>query len=134
MKISNYIQNSCRKEIQNNCWSFFSIKRNIYPDFSFYHLFIYYLLIHTIMANWTFKWKHSIYRVFDHLWVLRNHSGLVMFLEEDHYVSEDFLHMLLLLERATPQTCPQCSVITLGNYLKNYNFGLDSKKVGVPMV
>lgn len=68
-------------------------------------------------------------RVFDDLWVLRNHSGLVLFLEEDHYVAEDFLHMLMLYNEALPQACPKCSIITLGNYLKNYNFANDAKRV-----
>ncbi|RXG70219.1 Alpha-1,6-mannosyl-glycoprotein 2-beta-N-acetylglucosaminyltransferase [Armadillidium vulgare] len=71
-------------------------------------------------------WKAN--KVFDDLWVLRNHTGLTLFLEEDHYVAEDFLHMLMLYNEALPQACPKCSVITLGNYLKNYNFANDAKR------
>ena len=52
-----------------------------------------------------------------------------MFLEEDHYVTEDFLYLLRLLNKVMPQACPKCSLITLGNYLKNYNFKNDAKKV-----
>jgi len=74
-------------------------------------------------------WKAN--KIFDEVWVLRNHTGLVLFLEEDHYVAEDFLHMLRLLSLALPKACPKCSIITLGNYLKNYNFQADAKKVEV---
>ncbi|XP_042875548.1 alpha-1,6-mannosyl-glycoprotein 2-beta-N-acetylglucosaminyltransferase-like isoform X3 [Penaeus japonicus] len=69
--------------------------------------------------------------IFDDVWILRNHTGLVLFLEEDHYVAEDFLHMLRLLSAAIPRACPKCSLITLGNYLKNYNFQIDGRKVEV---
>lgn len=74
-------------------------------------------------------WKAN--KIFDDVWVLRNHTGLVLFLEEDHYVAEDFLHMLRLLSAAIPRACPKCSLITLGNYLKNYNFQIDGRKVEV---
>ncbi|XP_066985226.1 alpha-1,6-mannosyl-glycoprotein 2-beta-N-acetylglucosaminyltransferase-like isoform X1 [Macrobrachium rosenbergii] len=74
-------------------------------------------------------WKAN--KIFDDIWILRNHTGLVLFLEEDHYVAEDFLHMLRLLTAAIPRACPKCSLITLGNYLKNYNFQTDGRKVEV---
>ncbi|XP_068220359.1 alpha-1,6-mannosyl-glycoprotein 2-beta-N-acetylglucosaminyltransferase-like isoform X2 [Palaemon carinicauda] len=74
-------------------------------------------------------WKAN--KIFDDIWILRNHTGLVLFLEEDHYVAEDFLHMLRLLTAAIPRACPKCSLITLGNYLKNYNFQTDASKVEV---
>lgn len=85
------------------------------------------------------KWLDSIcycivsnnFRIFDDVWILKNHTGLVLFLEEDHYVAEDFLHMLRLLTAAIPRACSKCSLITLGNYLKNYNFNTDAKKVWV---
>ncbi|KAK4321555.1 hypothetical protein Pmani_007672 [Petrolisthes manimaculis] len=74
-------------------------------------------------------WKAN--KIFDEVWILRNHTGQVLFLEEDHYVAEDFLHTLRLLTAAIPRACPKCSLITLGNYLKNYNFYTDARKVEV---
>ncbi|KAG7163478.1 Alpha-1-6-mannosyl-glycoprotein 2-beta-N-acetylglucosaminyltransferase-like 1 [Homarus americanus] len=74
-------------------------------------------------------WKAN--KIFDDVWILKNHTGLVLFLEEDHYVAEDFLHMLRLLAAAIPRACSKCSLITLGNYLKNYNFHTDARKVEV---
>ncbi|XP_076058261.1 alpha-1,6-mannosyl-glycoprotein 2-beta-N-acetylglucosaminyltransferase-like isoform X2 [Oratosquilla oratoria] len=74
-------------------------------------------------------WKAN--KVFDDLWPLKNHTGLVLFLEEDHYVAEDFLHMLKLVYRTMPYACPKCHLITLGTYVKNLNYNADSRKVEI---
>ncbi|XP_046386479.1 alpha-1,6-mannosyl-glycoprotein 2-beta-N-acetylglucosaminyltransferase isoform X1 [Ischnura elegans] len=71
-------------------------------------------------------WKAN--RVFDQLEVTRNHSGLVLFLEEDHYVTEDFIHVLRLMERTRKASCEQCNVLSLGTYLKTYNYYGDAKR------
>ncbi|XP_029154965.1 alpha-1,6-mannosyl-glycoprotein 2-beta-N-acetylglucosaminyltransferase isoform X3 [Nylanderia fulva] len=68
-------------------------------------------------------WKAN--RVFDQLSATRNHSGMVLFLEEDHYVAEDFLHVLRLMERTCKLSCERCNVLSLGTYLKTYNYFAD---------
>lgn len=68
-------------------------------------------------------------RVFNQLEVTRNHSGLVLFLEEDHYVAEDFIHILRLMEKTCKEACRHCNILSLGTYLKTYNYYGDSKKV-----
>nr|XP_034179719.1 alpha-1,6-mannosyl-glycoprotein 2-beta-N-acetylglucosaminyltransferase isoform X1 [Osmia lignaria]XP_034179720.1 alpha-1,6-mannosyl-glycoprotein 2-beta-N-acetylglucosaminyltransferase isoform X1 [Osmia lignaria]XP_034179721.1 alpha-1,6-mannosyl-glycoprotein 2-beta-N-acetylglucosaminyltransferase isoform X1 [Osmia lignaria]XP_034179722.1 alpha-1,6-mannosyl-glycoprotein 2-beta-N-acetylglucosaminyltransferase isoform X1 [Osmia lignaria]XP_034179723.1 alpha-1,6-mannosyl-glycoprotein 2-beta-N-ace len=68
-------------------------------------------------------WKAN--RVFDQLTVTRNHTGMVLFLEEDHYVAEDFLHVLRLMERTCKHSCERCNVLSLGTYLKTYNYFAD---------
>ncbi|XP_065341868.1 alpha-1,6-mannosyl-glycoprotein 2-beta-N-acetylglucosaminyltransferase isoform X1 [Cloeon dipterum] len=70
-------------------------------------------------------WKAN--RVFDHLEVTRNHTGLVLFLEEDHYVAEDFIEALRLMQKATAVHCDKCNILSLGTYLKTYNYYGDSK-------
>lgn len=73
-------------------------------------------------------WKAN--RVFDQLTVTRNHTGMVLFLEEDHYVVEDFIHVLRLMERTCQRSCEHCNVLSLGTYLKTYNYYADlTKKV-----
>lgn len=57
-------------------------------------------------------------------------SGPVVFLEEDHYVAEDFLHMLSLLRATADRACPQCEVLCLGTYLKTYQYHAQGDKVG----
>jgi len=55
---------------------------------------------------------------------------MVLFLEEDHYVAEDFLHVLRLMERTCKLSCERCNVLSLGTYLKTYNYFTDfSRKV-----
>lgn len=65
-------------------------------------------------------WKAN--RVFDQLDVTRHHTGLVLFLEEDHYVAEDFLHLLALMERRAAELCTKCNILSLGTYLKTFNY------------
>ncbi|XP_025988551.1 alpha-1,6-mannosyl-glycoprotein 2-beta-N-acetylglucosaminyltransferase isoform X2 [Solenopsis invicta] len=75
-------------------------------------------------------WKAN--RVFDQLAVTKNHTGMVLFLEEDHYVAEDFLHVLRLMERTCKLSCERCNVLSLGTYLKTYNYFTDfSRKAEV---
>ncbi|KDR14301.1 hypothetical protein L798_11892, partial [Zootermopsis nevadensis] len=73
-------------------------------------------------------WKAN--RVFNQLEVTRNHTGMVLFLEEDHFVAEDFIHVLRLMERTCHTSCNRCNILSLGTYLKTYNYYGDSKKVG----
>ncbi|CAH1397974.1 unnamed protein product [Nezara viridula] len=74
-------------------------------------------------------WKAN--RVFNELEVTRNHTGLVLFLEEDHYVAEDFLHVLRQMQISCSTACPQCNILSLGTYLKTYNYYGDNKKAEV---
>ena len=57
--------------------------------------------------------------------------GLVLFLEEDHFVSEDFLHVLKLVEAERTQKYSNCDIICLGTYLKSYNYNRNHKNVSV---
>lgn len=54
-------------------------------------------------------------------------SGPILFLEDDHYVAEDFIYMLKLMEKSCSVACPQCSMLSLGTYLKTYNFYGEAK-------
>lgn len=54
-----------------------------------------------------------------------------MFFEEDHYVAQDFIHMLHLMEHARQSACPNCKILSLGSYIKTVDFAADSKKVMV---
>lgn len=55
---------------------------------------------------------------------------MVVFLEEDHYVAEDFLHILELMFRKSQELCPKCNILSLGTYLKTFNYYTYNKKVG----
>ncbi|KAJ9601130.1 hypothetical protein L9F63_000709 [Diploptera punctata] len=71
-------------------------------------------------------WKAN--RVFNQLEVTRNHTGKLCTTDEDHYVAEDFIHVLRLMERTCRISCDRCNILSLGTYLKTYNYYGDSKK------
>ena len=56
--------------------------------------------------------------VFDNLRVMQNYRGYVLFLEEDHYVSPDFLHVASQLIHMKQERCTDCDFINLGMYNK----------------
>lgn len=74
-------------------------------------------------------WKAN--RVFDQLETTKYHTGLVVFLEEDHYVAEDFLYILELMQLKSNELCPKCNILSLGTYLKTFNYYTYNKKVEV---
>lgn len=53
----------------------------------------------------------------------------MLFLEEDHYVAEDFIYLLQQMQKAVKSSCDKCNIYSLGTYLKTYNYYSDSKKV-----
>ncbi|EEB09878.1 alpha-1,6-mannosyl-glycoprotein beta-1,2-N-acetylglucosaminyltransferase, putative [Pediculus humanus corporis] len=61
-------------------------------------------------------WKAN--RVFSQLEITRYHTGLVLFIEEDHFLAEDFIHVLNLMKKTQPQNCRNCDVFSLGTYHK----------------
>uniref|UniRef100_A0A182NCT6 Alpha-1,6-mannosyl-glycoprotein 2-beta-N-acetylglucosaminyltransferase n=1 Tax=Anopheles dirus TaxID=7168 RepID=A0A182NCT6_9DIPT len=75
-------------------------------------------------------WKAN--RVFDQLEVTKYHTGMVVFLEEDHYVAEDFLYILELMFRKSQDLCPKCNILSLGTYLKTFNYYTYNKKRAQP--
>ncbi|CAG9577470.1 unnamed protein product [Danaus chrysippus] len=65
-------------------------------------------------------WKAN--RIFNQLQCTASHTGMVVFLEEDHYVAEDFIHMIHLLIATRDKACPHCEILCLGTYLKTYQY------------
>ncbi|VDN32622.1 unnamed protein product [Gongylonema pulchrum] len=56
----------------------------------------------------------------------------VILLEEDHYVSPDFLHVMRLIVNNKLEYCAECQVISLGLYLKRYNnFAENLDRLGI---
>ncbi|XP_049696153.1 alpha-1,6-mannosyl-glycoprotein 2-beta-N-acetylglucosaminyltransferase isoform X2 [Helicoverpa armigera] len=74
-------------------------------------------------------WKAN--RIFNQLQCTAGHTGYVLFLEEDHYVAEDFLHILSLLKSTADKSCPQCEILSLGTYLKTYQYHVNGDKVEI---
>jgi alpha-1,6-mannosyl-glycoprotein beta-1,2-N-acetylglucosaminyltransferase len=62
-------------------------------------------------------WWWKLNRIFDELRVTRELINIrLLLLEEDHYVSEDFLYVYRRMQKIVPFECPKCNIITLGTY------------------
>lgn len=61
-------------------------------------------------------WKSNW--IFNKIEATKSFTGLVLFLEEDHYVAEDFLHVLLLMEKEKHNKKYKVDILSLGTYLK----------------
>lgn len=74
-------------------------------------------------------WWWTANQVFDGLRTFREHTGVVVFIDGDYYVTEDFIYMLLFLKH----TCGQytkCEMLSLtGDIKKNVNINLTSDVV-----
>ncbi|XP_070541008.1 alpha-1,6-mannosyl-glycoprotein 2-beta-N-acetylglucosaminyltransferase-like [Ptychodera flava] len=75
--------------------------------------------------HWWWKLQH----VFTGLDTTADHNGLVLLLEEDHYVIPDFLSMLSSMYNFKKNTCPECDILTLGLYDKGVHYSDRSNKV-----
>ncbi|XP_077992694.1 alpha-1,6-mannosyl-glycoprotein 2-beta-N-acetylglucosaminyltransferase-like [Glandiceps talaboti] len=75
--------------------------------------------------HWWWKLQH----VFTGLQATANHDGLVLLLEEDHYVVPDFLSTLKDMYTFKKSTCPECDILTLGTYDKAIHYSDRSNKV-----
>jgi len=79
--------------------------------------------------HWWWKANH----VFHGINLTQDFTGLFLFLEEDHYVSEDFLHVLKLMDSEKKKSFPKVDILCLGTYLKKFNFratGQQSSRLG----
>jgi len=74
-------------------------------------------------------WKAN--QVFSSLRVTQDFTGLFLFLEEDHYVSEDFLHVLRLMSLEKKKSFPEVDILSLGTYLKKFNFRANGKQAEI---
>ncbi len=57
--------------------------------------------------------------VFDHLRVTTDFNGYVFFLEEDHYLSPDFVHVAKRLVALKREQCQDCDLVNMGTYQKS---------------
>ncbi|KAJ6654031.1 hypothetical protein lerEdw1_007540 [Lerista edwardsae] len=61
-------------------------------------------------------WWWKLHFVWERVRALRQHPGLVLFLEEDHYLAPDFYPVLQRLWALRQRECPECQVLSLGTY------------------
>ncbi|XP_055303292.1 alpha-1,6-mannosyl-glycoprotein 2-beta-N-acetylglucosaminyltransferase-like isoform X2 [Sitodiplosis mosellana] len=102
--------NDCPRNLQQNLAIERQCKNALHPD-SYGHY------REAKFTQTKHHWWWKVNRVFDQLHVTRHHTGYVLFLEEDHYVAEDFLHVLMLMQKQVETLCPKCNILSLGTYL-----------------
>ncbi|XP_064551278.1 alpha-1,6-mannosyl-glycoprotein 2-beta-N-acetylglucosaminyltransferase isoform X2 [Drosophila montana] len=107
--------NDCPRNIKKEQALISNCNNALYPD-----LYGHYREAKFTQTKHHWWWKSN--RVFNELEVTRFHTGLVLFLEEDHYVAEDFLYLLAMMQQRTKDLCPQCNILSLGTYLKTFNY------------
>lgn len=61
-------------------------------------------------------WWWKLHFVWDRVRVLMDHKGLVLFIEEDHYLAPDFYHFLKLMTSMKQEHCADCDILSLGSY------------------
>lgn len=79
-------------------------------------------------------WFWKINHVFDHVTVMQHHTGPVLFIEEDHYLAADFIHILHHMSNLGKESCPDCSILTLGTYDKNPSYTNNAAKKPSPQI
>ncbi|XP_069772478.1 alpha-1,6-mannosyl-glycoprotein 2-beta-N-acetylglucosaminyltransferase [Narcine bancroftii] len=76
-------------------------------------------------------WWWKLHFVWEKVKVLEDHKGLVLFIEEDHYLSPDFYHVLKNMWSLKTENCPDCDILSLGTYGRVSDFGDKTNKVEV---
>lgn len=61
-------------------------------------------------------WWWKLHFVWDRVRVLKDHKGLLLLIEEDHYMSPDFIHLLKLMSALKREQCTDCDILSLGSY------------------
>ncbi|KAF6016886.1 MGAT2 [Bugula neritina] len=75
--------------------------------------------------HWFWKLNH----IFEKLTIMKNFTGYVTLIEEDHYVTPDMLHVFHEMVAAKSRLCAQCRVLTLGNYEKKPSYSFSNEVV-----
>lgn len=76
-------------------------------------------------------WWWKLHFVWEKVKVLKEHKGLVLFIEEDHYLSPDFYYVLKKMWNKKTEECPDCDVLTIGSYARLQSFAEKADKVEV---
>ncbi|XP_049612329.1 alpha-1,6-mannosyl-glycoprotein 2-beta-N-acetylglucosaminyltransferase [Syngnathus scovelli] len=61
-------------------------------------------------------WWWKLHFTWDRVHVLRDHEGLVLLIEEDHFLSPDFIHLLKMMSALKEEQCGDCDILSLGSY------------------
>lgn len=113
-------KNDCPRDISKEKAVALNCTNALYPD-SYGH----YREAHFTAIKHHWWWK--INTVFDHLTTTRKFNGYVIFLEEDHFLSPDFIEVARKLINLASLRCADCDLINLGTYYYGNYDGISDK-------
>ncbi|KAG5846975.1 hypothetical protein ANANG_G00120680 [Anguilla anguilla] len=61
-------------------------------------------------------WWWKLNFVWEKVNVLKDHNGLVLLIEDDHFLSPDFYYLLKKMSSLKREQCPDCDILSLGGY------------------
>ncbi|XP_060535597.1 alpha-1,6-mannosyl-glycoprotein 2-beta-N-acetylglucosaminyltransferase-like [Cylas formicarius] len=70
-------------------------------------------------------WKINV--VFNHLAISKTHGGMFLFIEDDHYVVEDAIHMLKIMETTSEREDKRCGIFSLGEASEKRGYKHESR-------
>ncbi|XP_069493497.1 alpha-1,6-mannosyl-glycoprotein 2-beta-N-acetylglucosaminyltransferase [Ambystoma mexicanum] len=76
-------------------------------------------------------WWWKLHFVWERIKVLKDYKGLVLLIEEDHYMSPDFYHVLKKMWSKKTEECPDCDLLSLGAYTRVPDFSGSANKLEV---
>ncbi|XP_075700126.1 alpha-1,6-mannosyl-glycoprotein 2-beta-N-acetylglucosaminyltransferase [Rhinoderma darwinii] len=76
-------------------------------------------------------WWWKLHFVWEKVKILKDHKGLILLIEEDHYLAPDFYYLLKKMWNRKNEECPDCDVMTLGTYARLQTFSEKADKVEV---
>ncbi|XP_053462012.1 alpha-1,6-mannosyl-glycoprotein 2-beta-N-acetylglucosaminyltransferase-like [Nycticebus coucang] len=114
----------CPRDLQKNAALKLGCINAEYPDsFSHYR--------EAKFSQTKHHWWWKLHSVWERVKILQDYSGLILFLEEDHYLVPDFYHVFKKMWKLKQQKCPECDVLSLGTYTASCSFNSIADKVDV---
>lgn len=101
--------NDCSRDIEKSEAIKMNCTNALFPD-----TYGHYREAKMVQAKLHWWWKANT--IFDQLHLLRNFEGYTLFVEEDNFLAEDFLHVLNQLRTISSLNCTNCNVLSLGNH------------------
>ncbi|XP_071827571.1 alpha-1,6-mannosyl-glycoprotein 2-beta-N-acetylglucosaminyltransferase-like [Apostichopus japonicus] len=105
-------ENDCPRDAPKNVAREMKCTNWEHPD-----LYGHYREVQFVMTKHHWFWK--LQHIFTGVQATQNHNGLILLLEEDHYVAPDFYVMLKKMYEEKKTKVTECNILTLGTYDKN---------------
>jgi alpha-1,6-mannosyl-glycoprotein beta-1,2-N-acetylglucosaminyltransferase len=100
--------NDCDRDLKKNEAMARNCNNALYPD-----IYGHYREATHVQTKLHWWWKMN--HVFNHMEYLKDYEDLILFVEEDNFLSEDFIHVLKQMKQVANKSCPNCNIFSLGS-------------------